>query len=415
MSNHRTSFREYLDKIIIKGRKTLKDKGWLDPRSQGPSVETVEPLILPFDGIQEEPPPDHVLHLIDISVDTGTAEDILENIFAAKNWYTIGQYKWRGKKTFAADQGKDIPHLASRDTVGQLQLQAAVCSDRAGNPERAEQLYSWAAENRKLTQEEFQESHNKQPSVIWERLPYRAYALACLNRWEEALETAERCQDVVNQDRRAQTSESYRTPLQVLAVVLALARYQVQPTEEHKLKAREQLDPQSVSTRHHSSHLYALFYLYNLRDRHPELAHPESQEVTGAARARQGAQACVDWMAEGGLDLDYSPESLKRLDKLIQPIYQSMDQEDRKMKALFLWGCYLGEVTRRELAGGQWQFTEDFWDSSLYWDMGEIEFNMWVFQYLQQYLHDETPKTLFQAWKETEQAYLEYGSAAQTS
>ena len=299
-----------------------------------------------------------------------------------------------------------------RDDAARHQLISAVCANRINNHDRALQLYTWAAENRKLTPEEFQESHQKQPSIIWERLPYRAYALACLNRWEEALETAQRCQEVVNQDRRAQTSESYRTPLQVLKVVLALAKYQVHPTKEHKLKAREQLDPQSVSSRHHSSQLYSLFYLYNLRERHPELAHPKSAEATAAVRAHQGAQACVAWMAGGGLDLDYSPESLKRLDQAIKPMVHSMDQEDQKKKALFLWGCYLGEVTRRELAGGQWQFTEDFWDSSLYWDMGEIEFKLRVFRYLHQYLNGEAEKSLFQTWQETEQAYLEYGSAA---
>jgi len=68
---------------------------------------------------------------------------------------------------------------------------------------------------------------------------------------------------------------------------------------------------------------------------------------------------------------------------------------------------------RRELPGGQWQFsTESLLDSTLYWDMGEIEFEMYPFGQLHQHLREEEDKTLFQAWQETERAYVGYGQAA---
>jgi len=405
----KSTFHSFLEEVVQDSQSFLKDENWLDPATGGPAVELIEPLIEPFLGNDKGAPPKNLWKAINLGSRTGPAFETLGNIQAALDCYRLGQYQYReNTPLYPSAMREDVVHLMMRDDAARQQLWTAVCADRIGNQERAQQLYTWAAENRTLTEEDFQEFLNGQPSGIWQRLPFKAYALACLEHWEEALIVAKRCQEVVNVDADAQTTESYQPPLQVLKMVLALASYKLGPTPELLKKAKEALDPQVVASRVQPSHLYSLYYLYNLRQRHPEIINSEQTKLTSAELAQQGAQACVEWMAEGGVTLDFTPESLALLDTTIHDIYATFKEESQKVRAIMLWGSYLGEVTRRELAGGQWRFTEEFWDSSLYWDMGEIDFNMWIFRYLHQYLHGEIHKTLFQAWQETEQAYQEY-------
>lgn len=407
------TFQSFLLEKLQDSQAILKGENWLDPVTEGPAADLIEPLIEPFIGNDKGILPENVQKAINIGSGTGPVYETLGYRQAAMDCYRLGQYEYReNTKLYPSNMGKKYVPLMGRDDAARQQLSAAICADRIGNQDRARQLFAWVAENRTLTDDDYQEFLSGQPSGIWERLPYKAYALACLEQWEAALAVTEQCQEVVKQDSLALTSESYRVPLQVLSMVLALAKYQVAPTPELLQKTREALDPQVVASRVHPSHLISLSYLYNLRQRHPELLDPAKNELISAERAQQGAQACADWMAEGGINLDFTPESLALLDKTVQDIYASLEEENKKVQAIFLWGSYLGEVTRRELAGGQWQFTKKFLDSSLYWDMGEIEFNMWVFKYLHQYLDGQIQKTLFEAWEETEQAYLDFGLAA---
>jgi hypothetical protein len=405
----RSTFQSFLEGIVQESQNFLEGENWLDPATGGPTVELIESLLEPLGGIDDGPVPSNLQKAIDLGSRTGPAFETLGNIQAALDCYRLGQYQYRENTSlYPSAMREDVVHLMMRDDAARQQLWTAVCADRIGNQKRAQQLYTWAAENRTLTEEDFQEFLASQPSGIWQRLPFKAYALACLERWEEALIVVKRCQEVVDGDADAQTTESYQPPLQVLKMVQALANYKLGPTPELLQKAREVLDPQAVASRVHPSQLYSLFYLYNLRSRHPEIIDSAQNKLTSAERGRQGAQACVEWMAEGGVKLDFTPESLALLDKTIHEIFATLKDQSQKVRAIMLWGSYLGEVTRRELAGGQWRFTEEFWDSSLYWDMGEIDFNMWIFRYLHQYLHGEIQKTLFQAWQETEQDYQTY-------
>jgi hypothetical protein len=404
-----STFQSSLEKIVQDSQTFLKEENWLDPATGGPAVELIEPLIEPFRGNDKGILPRNLQKAIDLGSSTGPAFETLGNIQAALDCYRLGQYQYReNTPLYPSAMREETVRLMSRDDAATQQLWTAVCADRIGSQERAHQLYIWVAENRTLTEDEFKYFLDGQPSVIWERLPFKAYALACLGKWKEALAVADRCQEVVDSDADAQTSQSYRNPLQVLRMVQALTNYKLGPTPELLQKAREALDPQAVASRVHPSHLYSLYYLNNLRSRHPEIIDSAQNKLTSAERGRQGAQACVEWMAEGGEKLDFTPESLALLDKTIHEIFATLKDQSQKVRAIMLWGSYLGEVTRRELAGGQWRFTEEFWDSSLYWDMGEIDFNMWIFRYLHQYLHGEIQKTLFQAWQETEQDYQTY-------
>lgn len=378
--------------------------GLIDPETGGPNIDLIRPLL----GSQEEAPPNEIDGALISSHWVATALEALGSLGEAMTWYHLGQYKWRAGKQFSTVR-EALPDFGRREAAHGNQLQAAVCAARVGQIERARELYAWAAENYMLTQEEinyFAKTRQYQP--IWEWLPFRAYALACLERWEEALAVAEECQRFVEKDRRARTTGSYQSPLKILAVVLALARYKVHPSEETRRQAQEMLQPQAVASRSHGDHLDALFYLYNLRARYPELAHPQPEELPFSERVRQGADACREWMAQGGIILNGTPQGLKLLDEHLRTIYRTLDSEEKRKQALFLWGSYFGEVVRRELAGGQWNMRGDnMLKCSLDWDMGEVELHLWPFNRVKEYVTGENEKGLYALWQEAEQAYIE--------
>jgi len=361
-------------------------------------------------GSQEEELPQDAYSVLINSPWVGAAYETIGDIPLAIAWYELGQYLWRDGKQFAKAKGVP-PEIAYRDAAARNQILSAVCSDRIGDKLRARDLYAWTAENRRLTTDElaFAET-NKYYHTVWKRLPYRAYALTCLEQWNEALGVAEVTKQWVDRDRRAQTTESYQTPLKILPVILALARYKLHPGDDNRHSAQAMLDPQSIASRIHGDHLAALFYLYNLRARHADLANPPDDELSPAVRARQGADGCKKWMVSAGITLDGTPESLKYLDQNIRSIYQAASDEQEKKAFLFFWGSYFGEVAREELAGGQWNFSkENMLAWTLDWDMGEIELHLWAFQHVYEYATAQTGKTLFQLWQETEQAYINYG------
>ena len=100
----------------------------------------------------------------------------------------------------------------------------------------------------------------------------RAYALACLERWEECLEVAGEAEKWVLKDRPRKSVFGYDyTPFKLLPIVAALARHFVGPAEETRKEARMKLSLRSIKARDHSLHISGLIYLFNLRDRHREL------------------------------------------------------------------------------------------------------------------------------------------------
>lgn len=298
------------------------------------------------------------------------------------------------------------------------QLKAGICADRIGTKERARELYTWAAANYTLTPDDIdRHSSSGEYQVIWERYPYRAYALACLERWEEALEVARETQNLVDQDRRAQTSEAHRVEFRLLRVVTELASYKMNPGNENRRKAQEMLHPQAVTSFDHGEHRDGLFYLYNLRARHPELANPPEAETPQAERALQGAQACKQIMAGFGISLDDTVDSLKVLDSLIRDLYLiAQNSEDKKKQLLFMWGSYFGEVVSSELAGGQWRISqENLLDSTVTWEIGGAELHLWAFKVVFGYITGQWDKSLHQTWLEAEEEYVEYTMAARYS
>lgn len=274
MSKLRSAFSEYLNGLVLRKIEYLRQHDWLDQNTMGPNVELIEPLILPYLG-EQTPLPETIQRVIDASTEQGIANELLGNVPAAKVWYRIGQYGWRGKRIFKKDMDNPAPSEMTRSAAALPQLESAICATRAGNHERARQLYEWAAQNYGFSERELQileGGKDKTDIVLWTNFSYRAYALLCLGHWAEALATAERGEEYFRRDRhwRDKTYE----PLVLYPIVQAVARYKLHPSEENRRKAMEMLSPQAVASPNHGGHLWALFYLYTLRALHPELIEP---------------------------------------------------------------------------------------------------------------------------------------------
>lgn len=412
MSQLRSAFNEYLNGLVFRGIEYLRQNGWLDQNTMGPKVELIEPLILPYLG-EQTPLPEAVQRVIDASTEKGIANELLGNLPAAKAWYRIGQYRWRGKRIFAKEMDNPEPDVMAREDAGRSQLESAVCATRAGNHERARQLYEWAAQNYGFSEREIQiwEGEKKTHIVLWTNLSYGAYALLCLGYWAEALSTAEQGEAYFRRDRHWK-DKTYE-PIVLYPIVQAVARYKLDHSPENRRKAIEMFSPQTVASRNHLGHLWALFYLYNLRALHPDLAQPQPDELPLEERARQGAELCVKWMAEGGLMLDGTPESLKLLDETMRVVFRSLDSEEKRKQALFAWGSYFGEVVRKELAGGQWRsHGKAMTEIAVDWELGEADLHLWAYRQVKAYVTGKVEQGLYALWIETEQAYIDLGLAA---
>ena len=268
-----SAFQEFLQKRTDHHRAFLEQHGWLDPASGRPRVELVEPLLRAHLGEDHHPFQQEELNdLMALAEEASMANEALGQMPAALAWYRLGAYRWRGGAIYRRHIGAVEVSLFTREDAARFQLPAAVCSDRAGWRERALQLYAWAADNRALTEEEKSRFlSSRQEHFLWGNLPYRAYALACLERWQDALAVVQEAEEALRRDRGARRTESYQAPLKILDMVAALARYMVEPMEEHRRAVVQALHPRSAASPSFGDQMEALFYLFNLRARHPEL------------------------------------------------------------------------------------------------------------------------------------------------
>ncbi len=432
MGKWRSEFQKFVENEHRYYTQFLQGQGWLNPHTGGPWTEKILPLLQPYLGHETQEPQiqeDNLSLALAYAPFAGITAELLGYLPAAMDWYAIGQYRYYlGKPSrtigYQIVKGARIPFQiryidgfpepAHREACARAQLESAICATRVGNHERARQLYEWAAQNYGFSEREiatWEDEKDKTHIVLWTNLSYCAYALLCLGRWAEALSTAQRGEEYFRRDRHWR-DKTY-TPILLYPIVRAVARYKLDPSPENRRKAIEMLSPQAVASRGHRGHLRALFYLYNLRALHPDLAQPPVDELPLEERARQGADACVKWMAGGGLMLDGTPESLKRLDETIREVFRSLDSEEKRKYALFLWGSYFGEVVRKELAGGRWQaHGKAMSEIAVDWELGEAVLHLWPYRQVQAYVTGKVAQGLYALWRETEQAYIDLGLAA---
>jgi hypothetical protein len=394
----------YLREVTARGEAALRQAGWLDPGTGGPDVERIRSML----GLQEIALPEPARLALAESHWSAAAHEALGEMIAALAWYRLGQYGWRGGRLFAT--AANPPEFEDRDAAAYPQLLAAVCADRVGEAARARELFSWAAANYQLAPDDLAWfAKSRQHQQVWERLPMRAYALACIDEWGAAQEAAAEAESWAAKDCRARGSESYQAPLRILPVVAALARYRLDPAAANHRKLLELLDPGSVASRSLPDNLLGLFLLYNLRQRFSEPAGRSGAALPPAEAARQGAEACVRVMDQLGIHLDGSTEGLKLLDQRAPAIYRDAREEQRRNLVL-LWGCYLGEVARAALPGGVWQLDpKNPLGGRLTWDLEEAELTLWAFQMAVRAVIWQGDKGFWETWRETEEVYQRTG------
>jgi hypothetical protein len=128
---------------------------------------------------------------------------------------------------------------------------------------------------------------------------------------------------------------------------------------------------------------------------------------------REAANACRSAMMEGGLKLDGTPESLKLLDRSMREMYRGIGGKERQKGLFLMWGSYFGEVVRDELAGGQWRIAQkNLLQSTLTWQLGEVELHLWPFKVVHEYITGQNNKSLYETWSEIEEQYIDHGLAA---
>lgn len=258
-----SAFEKYVQETIEEAIQFLRKYGWLDEATGRPDIGKIP-------GLHE---PENVRISVEAEVAVhrmfwnAPAHEYLGNLDTALTWYELGQYEWRGGITFPVD--KDwIPDYALRESRGPHLLTAAVCSDRVGNRDRAQELYDLAARHYVLTGDDikwFVESH--QLGAIWEYLPYQAYAQICMGKWADALAALETSDFWAKKDRHAQTDDAYQVQLQLTPTLMALAHYKLDPTAANREAARAKLSLKSIGGRNASERLICYFYWYNLREK----------------------------------------------------------------------------------------------------------------------------------------------------
>jgi hypothetical protein len=82
-----------------------------------------------------------------------------------------------------------------------------------------------------------------------------------------------------------------------------------------------------------------------------ELRYPASPD-----NALDHAQLAVEAAWESGFELDFSPASLETADAQIESLREEGHTGEEVAEALFVLGCYVGEVMVRDL-GGRWVTT----------------------------------------------------------
>lgn len=254
------AFDKFVQEWIDKNNSFLVKHGWLDPNTGGPIVAAIAPSL----AAGSWPYPDGVEEALTRCFLSAPAHEYQGNLVAASAWYELGQYDWTKDNPPIKTSG-GIPELAFREARAIHQLPAAICADRVGNTQRAKELYTWAAANFILPDEELQGwARTHQLQMIWELLPMRAYALACLEDWTEAKQAAEVAQFWVKKDRGAEHS---REQIQLLPILLALSRWKLEPSIQNQQEAQKRLGLKAITARDFADRLHCYFYLFNLRAR----------------------------------------------------------------------------------------------------------------------------------------------------
>jgi hypothetical protein len=214
-----------------------------------------------------------------------TIHEYLGGLDKVRQYLWLGSHEWNyGEIDYPDATGcgsvLKMTNIADRvicaDDLVLQQLPAAVCSDRIGEGAKASRLYGWVAQLRDMPDrgyELFLGSFLGRGSYCeaWGRKTERAYALACLGRWDEALAEARSAKKWVEKDRKSNGDHAWKNHLRLLQALSPLIAYKLNPTGENKQAAREELKPRIPASGDYARTIFLLFYLSNLKTKFPEL------------------------------------------------------------------------------------------------------------------------------------------------
>jgi len=251
-----------------------------------PDLATVEQILRPYleSGRQTGLGDAGLDRAIGLSLGAGSAYQALGNLDIATRWYQIGQYGWRGRAHW--HEG-DIATLGWLDREGPAiwQQAPAICAALAGNTPRAEQLFTWIAQNRAKTDLELQaeeKAHNYQS--IWQSLGFELFARTWLgDQWERVLRLAEVGRRVVEKTRRAGHPKDFPEPQLLIDIGWSVSSYFIHPDEASKAMAIKSLTLEKIPDRDTRTRSNMLGYLFALRHRYPEIDPYQDELFTNPA------------------------------------------------------------------------------------------------------------------------------------
>lgn len=215
-----------------------------------------------------------------------TIHECLGNLEKAKQYLWLGSHEWNYKGIDYPNAAGDSHVLRMADVSERIiraddlvlqQLPAAICSDRVGDVGRANRFYGWVVQLRDTSDAEYGRflgsfTGRKGYHEVWGRKTERAYALACLGRWEDALAEAKGAQKWVEKDPRPRGQHAWRNLFWLLQALCPLIFYRLEPSERNRIAAKEGLKPGVLKSGDPARTLFLLFYIFNLRAKFTELA-----------------------------------------------------------------------------------------------------------------------------------------------
>ena len=175
------------------------------------------------------------------------------------------------------------------NNLGQNQIVRGIQFNLAHKyPENARQFFVWAAENCFIPESAFKEwTGIKQFDLIAVGYLWRGYALLMLGRYEEALELLKQVPLYFNKDklRGGEVWQIYEPKL--VKALLPLCEYELDSSEENRMKARKGLEDYIGLFREPKFKLEGYLYYYHLKEMFPDVYSeklPEIKPINETAR-----------------------------------------------------------------------------------------------------------------------------------
>jgi hypothetical protein len=267
-----TALYSHLDEWISRSLQILVDNDFLEPIYNGPKVEEIESIADDYDHeIHDEKLPKTIDTLRTRALGTGAALEALGDLDSAILWYRIGQYRWREGADSHSDNKPILP-WPNRESPAIWQENVGLCCALTGNNPHATRLFTWAAQNRSMTDEEIEEAENARfYQDIWQDLGFQIFSLTWLGDWPEILRLSKIGMRVVEKTQRAGYPKDFRGPQLLIKIGHTIATYYTSPNAASKEAAKNSITLKKVPDRDPLTRFSMLPYFFALIRKYPQL------------------------------------------------------------------------------------------------------------------------------------------------